>query len=44
MGASIRLGMRHGFYCIGLLLGPMALLFAGGVMNTLWIAASQSMF
>jgi predicted metal-binding membrane protein len=38
-GASIRLGMRHGFYCIGCCWALMALLFVGGVMNTLWIAA-----
>jgi predicted metal-binding membrane protein len=39
MGASIQLGMRHGFYCIGCCWALMALLFAGGVMNILWIAA-----
>jgi predicted metal-binding membrane protein len=38
-GASIRLGMRHGFYCIGCCWALMAQLFVGGVMNILWIAA-----
>jgi predicted metal-binding membrane protein len=38
-GASIQLGMRHGFYCIGCCWALMALLFVGGVMNILWIAA-----
>jgi predicted metal-binding membrane protein len=31
--------MRHGFYCIGCCWALMALLFVGGVMNILWIAA-----
>jgi predicted metal-binding membrane protein len=39
MGASVQLGMRHGFYCIGCCWALMALLFVGGVMNILWIAA-----
>ena len=37
-GALI-LGLRHGAYCIGCCWGLMLLLFAGGVMNLLWIAA-----
>jgi len=39
-GASgaLRLGMRHGFSCIGCCALLMALLFVGGVMNLLWIA------
>ncbi|MGH6770138.1 MAG: DUF2182 domain-containing protein [Xanthobacteraceae bacterium] len=36
---SLGLGMRHGFYCIGCCWALMALLFVGGVMNVLWIAA-----
>jgi predicted metal-binding membrane protein len=36
MGA---LGLRHGAYCIGCCWALMALLFVGGVMNVLWIAA-----
>lgn len=37
--ASVRLGLLHGFYCIGCCWLLMALLFVGGVMNLLWIAA-----
>ena len=36
---SMRLGVRHGLYCIGCCWALMALLFVGGVMNVLWIAA-----
>ena len=36
---SIRLGLSHGFYCIGCCWMLMLLLFAGGVMNIAWIAA-----
>lgn len=36
---SLRLGALHGFYCIGCCWALMALLFVGGVMNLLWIAA-----
>jgi len=32
-------GCGHGFYCPWLLLGADALLFVGGAMNLLWIAA-----
>jgi predicted metal-binding membrane protein len=38
-GASVRLGLLHGLYCIGCCWMLMALLFIGGVMNLLWIAA-----
>ena len=38
-GASLGLGLRHGAYCIGCCWALMALLFVGGVMNLLWIAA-----
>ena len=34
-----RMGMRHGVYCLGCCWSLMALLFVGGVMNLLWIAA-----
>jgi predicted metal-binding membrane protein len=37
-GAMV-LGLRHGLYCIGCCWALMALLFVGGVMNLLWIAA-----
>jgi predicted metal-binding membrane protein len=35
---SLRLGIRHGAYCVGCCWALMALLFVGGVMNLLWIA------
>jgi len=37
-GASL-LGFRHGLYCVGCCWAVMLLLFVGGVMNLLWIAA-----
>ena len=36
--ASLRLGFRHGLYCVGCCWALMALLFVGGVMNVVWIA------
>ena len=36
---AIRLGLLHGIYCVGCCWLLMALLFVGGVMNFLWIAA-----
>lgn len=36
---ALSLGLLHGAYCIGCCWGLMALLFVGGVMNLLWIAA-----
>jgi predicted metal-binding membrane protein len=36
---SLALGARHGTYCVGCCWALMALLFFGGVMNLLWIAA-----
>ena len=36
---ALLLGARHGLYCIGCCWALMALLFVGGVMNVLWIAA-----
>jgi predicted metal-binding membrane protein len=38
-GGAVALGFRHGIYCIGCCWALMALLFIGGVMNLLWIAA-----
>src|SRR5262247_2788954 len=35
----VLLGIRHGAYCVGCCWVLMALLFVGGVMNVLWIAA-----
>jgi predicted metal-binding membrane protein len=37
--AALMLGLRHGAYCIGCCWTLMILLFVGGVMNLLWIAA-----
>jgi predicted metal-binding membrane protein len=34
---SVTLGARHGLYCIGCCWAIMALLFAFGVMNLVWI-------
>ena len=39
MVASMKVGIRHGLYCIGCCWALMALLFAGGVMNVFWIVA-----
>lgn len=36
---SLMLGIRHGAYCVGCCWSLMALLFVGGVMNVVWIAA-----
>jgi predicted metal-binding membrane protein len=38
LGAG-RMGLENGAYCLGCCWGLMALLFVGGVMNLLWIAA-----
>jgi predicted metal-binding membrane protein len=35
---SLRLGFKHGIFCIGCCWALMALLFVGGVMNIIWIA------
>jgi predicted metal-binding membrane protein len=37
--ASVQVGLLHGLYCVGCCWMLMALLFVGGVMNLLWIAA-----
>lgn len=36
---SFMLGVRHGAFCVGCCWMLMALLFVGGVMNLIWIAA-----
>jgi predicted metal-binding membrane protein len=36
---ALRLGLLHGGYCVGCCWALMGLLFLGGVMNLLWIAA-----
>jgi predicted metal-binding membrane protein len=40
---ALRLGVRHGLYCIGCCWALMALLFVGGVMNLAWIAGIASL-
>ena len=35
---ALRMGLSHGLYCLGCCWILMALLFAGGVMNLLWVA------
>jgi len=41
-GATI-MGIEHGLYCVGCCSLLMALLFVGGVMNLVWIAALASL-
>ena len=36
---AFRMGLEHGSYCLGCCLFLMALLFVGGIMNLIWIAA-----
>jgi predicted metal-binding membrane protein len=36
---ALQLGLRHGAYCVGCCWAVMLLLFVGGVMNLLWVAA-----
>jgi len=38
-GGAFRMGLDHGLYCLGCCWVLMALLFVGGVMNLLWVAA-----
>ncbi len=35
---ALRMGIKHGFYCLGCCWTVMALLFVGGIMNLFWIA------
>ena len=37
MAGSLRMGLEHGFYCLGCCWGLMAVLFFGGIMNLYWI-------
>ena len=39
MSGALRMGSQHGLYCIGCCWAIMLLLFVGGVMNLLWVAA-----
>ena len=36
---ALRMGSRHGVYCVGCCWALMAVLFVAGVMNLLWVAA-----
>ena len=38
-GGAVAMGIHHGAYCVGCCWFLMALLFVGGVMNLLWVAA-----
>ncbi len=37
-GGALRMGLEHGWFCLGCCWALMGLLFVGGVMNLLWIA------
>ena len=39
LSGAAQMGVRHGLYCLGCCWALMALLFVGGAMNLLWIAA-----
>jgi len=36
---ALRMGVKHGIYCLGCCWALMLLLFVGGVMNLVWVAA-----
>jgi predicted metal-binding membrane protein len=38
VSGALRMGFRHGSYCVGCCWALMALLFVAGVMNLLWVA------
>jgi predicted metal-binding membrane protein len=38
-GGALLMGLEHGLYCLGCCWILMALLFVGGAMNLLWVAA-----
>jgi predicted metal-binding membrane protein len=40
---SLRLGFRHGLYCVGCCWAVMAILFAAGIMNLFWIAVLSAL-
>jgi predicted metal-binding membrane protein len=39
VSGALRVGSGHGLYCIGCCWAIMGLLFVGGIMNLLWVAA-----
>ncbi len=36
---ALKMGLRHGWFCLGCCWGLMLLLFVGGIMNLFWIVA-----
>jgi predicted metal-binding membrane protein len=38
-GGALAMGLRHGAFCLGCCWALMTLLFVGGVMNVVWVAA-----
>jgi predicted metal-binding membrane protein len=42
LAGAFLMGFRHGLFCVGCCWALMALLFAAGVMNLLWVAAIAS--
>jgi len=38
-GGALKMGLDHGLFCLGCCWAIMGLLFVGGVMNLLWVAA-----
>jgi predicted metal-binding membrane protein len=39
IAGALRMGLRHGIYCLGCCWVLMLLLFVGGVMNLIWVTA-----
>ena len=39
VSGALRMGLRHGTYCVGCCWAMMLLMFAVGVMNVVWMAA-----
>lgn len=39
ISGALRMGVRHGVFCVGCCWAVMGLLFVGGVMNPAWVAA-----
>jgi predicted metal-binding membrane protein len=39
VSGAVRMGLAHGFYCLGCCWLLMALLFAAGLMSLFWMAA-----
>jgi predicted metal-binding membrane protein len=43
LAGALRMGTRHGMYCLGCCWVLMLLLFVGGVMNLVWVAALSAL-